>query len=281
MKKEEPIPSPTVVVEPTPATKAAAAQTSSSASSPTPLPQLSPFRSLLSAHFAQSPEFPETDFSDDAVAEQYALRYVRELQQQLERFSTADDRLSELLAQNPPFAQFMQAVVLQHSDPAEALSSLLTPELLGRAVPAFQSWQNSEPERQLQARQWQERNALLDANQQQSLEAVAQFCQQQNLTEAQQQALLQMVNEDFSHLLDKCLTPSMLKGYLRRLTFEEEMQQARHQGELDGRNANIEAQMAQQQVQTQGDGLPQASTSGGYNAKMLSGKQPVIDFSKY
>lgn len=234
-------------------------------------PELSPFRQRLALHFADL----KPDLASDEVADQLACQWAEEMEQALARYTDTEGRVGRLLENQPLVATLIEAMIDEELPLRVAVRRFLDAESL-QPQPGDDDYEafarQKEEADQLQAR--------LEANLKQSLGVLQLYAVEKKLDELAQQQLVDAINADFDNLLERRVTNEMLENYYKRLYYDRDVDAARNEGELKGRNENISAQMAAQKAALLGDGLPQPQ-GGGYAPKMLKGQQPVIDFSKY
>ena len=234
-------------------------------------PKLSPFRQRLAAHFADQ----QPDLTADDVADKLACQWTDELEEKLARYADTDGRVTRLLENQPLVANLIEAMLDEEVPLRVAVRRTLDPESL-QPQPGdddYEAFAQQKAEADTQ-------HAQLEANLKQSMSVLQQFALEHKLDDLAQEALVEAINADFDNLLERRITAEMLKGYRKRLNYDHDVDEARKDGELKGRNENISARMATQKAAQLGDGLPQPQ-GGGYAPKMLKGQQPVIDFSKY
>lgn len=252
--------------------KAEAPKPTGSAQGKTAVEVLSPFRQRLAKYF----EDQQPDLTADAEADRLACQWADDLEGRLARYADTEGRVTGLLERQPHVAELLQQLLDDDALPLRVAvrrtlgEEGLLPQPGDDGYEAF-AQQKAEAEN---------RQAQLEANLKQSLEVLRKYADEHKLDEHDQQALVEAINADFDNLLERRITDEMLQGYLKRLRYDLDVDNARHEGELKGRNENISARMAAQKAAQLGDGLPQPQ-GGGYAPKMLKGQQPVIDFSKY
>lgn len=252
--------------------KAEAPKPTGSAQGKTAVVVLSPFRQRLAKHF----EDQHPDLTADAEVDRLACQWADDLEGRLARYADTEGRVTGLLERQPLVAELLQLLLDDDALPLRVAvrrtlgEEGLQPQPGDDGYEAF-AQQKAEAE---------SRQAQLEANLKQSLEVLRKYADGHQLDEHDQQALVEAINADFDNLLERRITDDMLQGYLKRLRYDLDVDNARHEGELKGRNENISARMAAQKAAQLGDGLPQPQ-GGGYAPKMLKGQQPVIDFSKY
>lgn len=233
---------------------------------------LSPFRQRLAKYFADQ----HPDLSADDVADRLACQWADELEGRLAQFNDVEGRVSRLLDKQPLVAALLEALLNEEELPLRVAvrrtlgNEGLQPQPGDDDYEAFIA-QKAEADNQ---------QAQLEANLKQSLDVLRQYADEHQMEEQALQALVDAINADFDNLLERRVTAEMLQGYLKRLNYDLDVENARREGELKGRNENISARMAAQKAAQLGDGLPQPQ-GGGYAPKMLKGQHPVIDFSKY
>lgn len=237
---------------------------------PAPKP-LTPFRQRLAKHFAKT----EAELQADELADQLACQWADEVEQQLAQYADTEGRLTQMLKEQPQLEEVITCMLTDGVPLRVAIRQTVGADNLQP--------QPGDDDYEAYAQQQAEADAAtarLDANLKQSLAVLQQFAQEQQLDEAAQQALVDAINADFDNLLERRVTAEMLAGYRKRLNYDADVESARNEGELKGRNDNISARMAADKAAHIGDGLPQPA-HGGYAPRMLKGQHPVIDFSKY
>lgn len=178
------------------------------------------------------------------------------------------EALTTLLEQSPELADILILMLSDRDMPLRrAIRSALSKEDLA-AQPGDEEWDEQQQHHQLLENNLNESENLLDR-----------WCSEKKISEEEHQALIAAINSDYENLTSNRVTPEMLEGYFKRIAFERLLEEARQSGEVEGRNANIEARMKRMEAAQLGDGLPHPTHEHG--AVMLRGNKPVIDFSKF
>ena len=216
-----------------------------------------PATAALAKRLAEAFPDEQADWNDATVAQNFALKLLDSMQQQLDAYKDTEGRLTSLMNHYPE----VEGMIRQMMDDENLL-----PEQ------AFDTAFGIDSERQQLEQQLQQN---LDS----SHNTLQQFIAQHGLSAEQAKLLMDNVDRDWNNMLQKKLTEDMLSDYLRLMNYDADIAKARQQGEIDGRNANIKAMLINDEQARRGDGLPQQHSSG-YTPKMISGSKPVIDFER-
>lgn len=222
---------------------------------------LSAFRLRLSARYPDC----GADWTDWQTVEAYAEKMANELAEQLEQYRDAEGRLTALMAEHPELKNMIVDMLDNASSPLDAFNGAFRPEFV-----AEQTKMDHE---------FNDHCIRLDHNLTESEQVFDKFCRELQLPESLQAALVETINADWNALLEKRVTDEMLRGYLKRLCYDEDLKYAKMSGEIAGRNLSIKEQMEAEGRNQTGDGLP-THNGGGYAPRMLSGNRPVIDFDR-
>ena len=76
------------------------------------------------------------------------------------------------------------------------------------------------------------------------------------MDDEQKEQLIGVINDHFTELLYKRISPEMLEGFLKQMSYDDAVAEAEKAGLIRGRNEQIEAKRRSERVAANGDGLP-------------------------
>lgn len=89
-----------------------------------------------------------------------------------------------------------------------------------------------------------------------SMETIDRFGEEKSLDDEQKEQLIGVINDHFTELLYKRISPEMLEGFLKQMSYDDAVAEAEKAGLIRGRNEQIEAKRRSEWVAADGDGLP-------------------------
>ena len=233
------------------------------------------------AQFLQS-KYPEVDFSDNENVHKYGKQNADECEKELSFFKGIADNIKCIVDNHPEVGEIfvdlvsnkmpVRACIAKHFSSEELVPSLDDED--------YEEWQKAEAERTRRRKEWQENEAKLADNEKITYENIDKYVSEKNLTPEQKDALVEAINRAFESMMKKLVSPEMLVAFGKMLNYDKDVAEALEAGKVNGRNEIIKAKFETDEKEQKGDGMPQQSKRGGYEAKMIKGSKPVFDFNE-
>lgn len=206
--------------------------------------------------------FPDGKYDEDE--EEYyknALSSMDALEKDSKSFKDLTEKLTKRLNQDPAEAE----VFLDWLDGVDLLTATARhkgPEALqipAEGTPEYDDWKKAGDERRKELDEMQAKVEEYRANAAKSDEDLAEFAKENGLTEEQSAELAQYINET---LLPKIYAGTLDKDFYKFVqnarNYDVDLEGAREQGRVDGRNEKIEVE----KKHLAGSGLPNGATGG-------------------
>lgn len=120
----------------------------------------------------------------------------------------------------------------------------------------YEAWDKAYKERVSENQRLVERSKEIDANEAKSFENIDKFCQEKGYDDSTKEAIVSFINEIFDAIVMKNISSELLEKIDKARTFDSAVRDAALEGEVKGRNANIEAQRVDEMEKEEGDGIP-------------------------
>lgn len=217
--------------------------------------------------------YPDEDPADENGWEELYNRYMDESEAEVGKYKDAEGRLTELCKVYPEFGELVYNMLENKMPLRVAVAKVLSQEDL---IPQegdddYEAFRKAYDERSAAVKKKEGLSKEIEGNENKSLETIDAFCKDKGLSEEQKERLIDLINDQFTELLYKRISPDMLEGFLKQMNFESAVEEAGKAGELKGRNANIEAKRVKEETVSAGDGLP----GGGGGGSLNVGRKPL------
>lgn len=206
---------------------------------------------------------PEMDFGDDETLYGTLGADYDDMERRLGEYEGHERELVDMMTVDPRVATMLSAVKRGESLPVtlvrifgdEFRAALDDPAKLDELAEASKEW----TETLARNREYEE---LYKTNLAKSLSDLEQMQSDEGLTDQQMSEAVGLVASISQSFISGVLTPETIRMALGAINHDRDVQQAGAEGEIRGRNANIDERMRRSR---RGDGLP--SGMGGRNAK--------------
>lgn len=208
--------------------------------------------------------YPDENPEDDPGWENLHNRYMDETEAELSNYKGAEEKMSELCRVYPEFAELVYNMLENKLPLRAAVARVFSQEDL---IPQegdedYEAYQKAYNERLEGNKKKDAQTKEIEANEAKSMEAIDAFCREKGLSDEQKDELIGVINDHFTELLYKRISPEMLEGFLKQMSFDSAVADAEKVGVIKGRNENIEAKRVKEKKETVGDGLPGGSGGG-------------------
>ncbi len=211
--------------------------------------------------------YPDIIPQDDAGWEELSLRYMDDTDAELGKYKDSESKVTELVSVYPEFGELVFNMVEGKMPLRAAIAKVFSQEDL---IPQegdddYEAYKKAYGERVEQKGKRDAQTKEIDENEKKSMETIDQFAADKGLSDDQKEQLIGLINDHFTELLYKRISPEMLEGFLKQMSFDAAVSDAEKVGEIRGRNENIEAKRAETKRKESGDGLPNAGGGGALN----------------
>ena len=212
---------------------------------PTEAPAMPKYRERLRSRYADAN--PQTDQEWDDLAER-ALSEDEENAKVLQDIIDSDKDLatvvSEMIVNGTPF----RAAVAKYFDPEDLVAK--------EGDEDYEYYQKSTDERKRMGQEFRARGEEKRKNTKDAYDNIDKFAEKQGMDAAAKEAFIGFVNTLYNDLSVLKLTPETLTKLYKAMTYDEAVAEAAETGEIDGKNAAIEAQRVRKTSAVAGDGVP-------------------------
>lgn len=219
---------------------------------PTEAPAMPKYRERLRSRYADAN--PQTDQDWDELAERgYAEDEAtingykdneKVIQDILDSDKDAAAVISEMIVNGTPF----RAAVAKYFDPEDLVAK--------EGDEDYEYYQKSTDERKRMGQEFRARGEEKRKNTKDAYDNIDKFAEKQGMDAAAKDAFIGFVNTLYNDLSVLKLTPETLTKLYKAMTYDEAVAEAAETGEIDGKNAAIEAQRVRKTSAANGDGVP-------------------------
>lgn len=187
--------------------------------------------------------------------------YFGEIEDELGVYRSSEEQLSEMIKANPELAEVINDMVSRKMPFRVAVARHYSQEDLTpkEGEDDYDAYAKEYSERLERTKKREARMKEIADNEAASLNAIDKFISDNSLTKEDKKGLVEYINGFFDQMLNKRISPEMLAMFRKAITHDSDVDGARKEGEIAGRNANIKAQMEAEDARTAGDGLPSPS----------------------
>lgn len=176
-----------------------------------------------------------------------------------------EQEVNDLLLSDDQMALIANEMLVNHTPLRVAIAKVFDPEDLKpkEGEEDYEEYEKAYKERLEHNKAMMNRQKEIDANAEKSFENIDKFCQDKGYDDKTKDGIVDFINELFDAIVMKNITPELLAKIDKARTFDSAVRDAAIQGEVKGRNANIEAQRVKEMEKEEGDGIPAPRATGG------------------
>ena len=152
--------------------------------------------------------------------------------------------ISEMIVNGTPF----RAAVAKYFDPEDLVAK--------EGDEDYEYYQKSTDERKRMGQEFRARGEEKRKNTKDAYDNIDKFAEKNGMDAAAKDAFIGFVNTLYNDLSVLKLTPETLTKLYKAMTYDEAVAEAAETGEIDGKNAAIEAQRVRKTSAANGDGVP-------------------------
>lgn len=227
-------------------------------------------RDRLKERYSQ--KYPERDFSAENAENELDDEVIAELEKfdaELEGYRGNDKKIKDLFNSDPRSANFMVSWMAGGGNPIQYLLDIFGPELQ-------EALESEEGRARIieSTNKWLERKATEEqgmaermANYEQSINDLAAFAAEKGISDEQAMAIFEKVNQIGFDVIEGKFTREAYEMAFDAMHYATDVEEARKEGEISGRNAKIQEKLAKVNapetmppaVGGQGAGAPEAT----------------------
>ena len=196
-------------------------------------------------------KYPEEDMSKEDALNALMQKYMDE--------SEANEReVNDLLSSDAELATVITDMMVNKLPFRAALARTVDLDALKpqEGEEDYEAWKKAYDERVAANKKMVERQKEIEENEGKSFEVIDTFCKEKNYDDKTKDSIVDFINEIFDAIVMKKISPELLQKIDNARTFDSAVREAALQGEVKGRNANIEAQRVDEMEKETGDGIP-------------------------
>lgn len=215
---------------------------------------------------------PQSEFDDDDQAFVALLEDYKKGKLSQKEMEEANAKIYEMIGDNPVLSDLL-AKIAQGVPFEVALAEVVNLEELmpQEGEPNFEKYQQAVEARRARVSEIQGRKEKLDANQEQSKVTVEKFFAENGVEEEEQSRFVEFVDEGVQGLFEGRVGEDFLRRMYQAFRYDEDVVAAKEQGEIEGRNANIETKRTSKGAT---DGIP--DSGGGVVAQEPKSERKAV-----
>ena len=207
-------------------------------------------------------------------------KYMDDSEAELSRFRDSEAAVSEIIKSDPVFEAVVTdmlvdeipfVVAIQRHIPVEELT-------LQEGDQNYEQWKEAKSQRLAKAAKLAEQQKEIAENEVASSKLFNEYADEKNMTEQEKDEFLSIINDALFALLYKKIDRKFLELCFKGSRFDKAVAEAEQVGEINGRNAKIEAVKAEKKAKAAGDGIP-GSTGSNASVAQPRKKRPNAFFS--
>lgn len=209
-------------------------------------------------------KYPDMAANTDDDFTAMSEKYMDDSEAELGRYRDSEKAVSDLIESDPQFKAVVTDMLANGAPFVVALARNVDPEDLQRVEGDndYDQWQQARNQRLEQAARVAEQQKEIAQNELESSKAFDEFCSEKGIEDADKDIFLQVINDALWGLLYKKIDRKFLELCYKGSQFDKAVDAARETGEINGRNAAIEAKKAKSAAAAAGDGIPSTSGAG-------------------
>ena len=213
---------------------------------------------------AAKEKYPDFNPENDSDWDEKEDELFTEMSDYNKSYRDAESKLDEIISTDPELADVLNDMVVDKVPFRVAIAKHYSQEDL---IPVegeedFDAYQSAFEERVNRKKARDERDAQIAKNEEDSLAAIDSFAEQNGMDEEGKKNFIGFINDIFSEMLYKKLTPETLSAFYNAMNHDTDVADAAEAAEIKGRNAKIEADMAEEEAEENGDGIPALDKGG-------------------
>lgn len=220
-------------------------------------PPMRKYREKIKARYADANPQSEEDWME------LEDKYAEDVEGELSKFKDADMTIQEAMTAYPEFGQLLNDIFVNHLPIRVAIAKNFSQEDL---IPSegdedYPDYNTVLSERKKKLEEQSAIDAEIESNVAKSLEDIDAYAKEKGYSEDRKQNLIDFVNNTFQDLLMKRIDRKVIMAFDKAMNYDKDIEDAKAQAEIAGKNAAIDVKKAQANEMT--DGIPNVAAKGG------------------
>lgn len=209
-------------------------------------------------------KYPDFNPEDEKEWEAKEDEVFGELEESNKGYKDAEAKLDELISTDEELANVLNDMIVNKVPLRVAIAKYYSQEdlLPVEGEEDFEAYQNAYNERVSKKEAKDARDKEIADNEAKSLDAIDAFASEKGMDDEAKKGFVEFINNTFNDMLYKKLSPETLGAFYNAMNHDADVKSAEEAGEIKGRNANIEAQMEEEEKNEAGDGIPAVGKGG-------------------
>jgi hypothetical protein len=207
--------------------------------------------------------YPDKEFADDEEVNGALGEYMDELENYQSSTEEANKKLMEVLQEAPELVSIIKDVS-QGATFTEALSRHVDVDELKpmEGDPDYDAWNANIETRKKSRAERESRSKMYQENLEMSTAEIKAFKEESGMSEEDTGKFLTALNDLIGEVVDGKLTRKTLARMKKAVDYDMDVQTAAKQGEVAGKNAQIDTMKEKKAKKMEGDGLPNLTGQG-------------------
>jgi hypothetical protein len=223
---------------------------------------------------------PQTEEEWAELEDRYAEEVegkISEYEGDLTKYKESDMKLQEIMTAYPDLAKMLYDIVVNKIPVRAAIAKNFEQEDLipSEDDPDYPDYDSVLKEKKAANEKRSAIDAEIEKNLEESIAAIDAYASKKGYSDEQKQALLDFTNDTFQDLLMKKVTEPIWEAFDKAMNYDKDIEMAKEEGELKGKNAAIELKKAS--TENKGDDMvPQPGKGGGVKESAPSRVQQLF-----
>jgi len=221
--------------------------------------------------------YPDTNPQSDEEWADLEDRYAEDVEGEISKYKDSDMTLQEVMTAYPELAMILYDIVVNKIPVRVAIIKNLSQEDLipAEGDPDYPDYDSVLKEQKSKKEKQSSIDAEIEANELASIANLDKVAADKGLSDEQKDALLEFANNAFSEIMMKNIPESIWDAFHKAMSYDKDVEMAKQEGELKGRNTAIELKKAAAE-QKMDDGIPAIGKGSGVQEAKPSRAQEIF-----
>lgn len=220
-------------------------------------PTLRKYREKVKARYADADPQSDEDWME------LEDKYADDVEGELSKYKDADMTLQEVMTAYPEMGVMLHDIVVNKLPFRVAIAKNFSQEDL---IPSegdedYPDYNTVLEDNRKKTQERADIDSQIEANMVKSLENIDAYAQTKGYSDEQKQSLTDFINDTFQDLLMKKIDEKVLMAFDKAMNYDKDIEDAKVQAEISGKNAAIDLKKASAEGAT--DGVPNPGAKGG------------------